>query len=56
MHGLVSGYRKAIFGDRDGGANFSPLYLATSAGMAVAMFVFGLFYFRRTERRFADVA
>jgi lipopolysaccharide transport system permease protein len=56
MHGLVSSYRKVIFGSRDAGANWSPLYLATSAGMAVAIFVFGLFYFRRTERRFADVA
>jgi lipopolysaccharide transport system permease protein len=56
MHGLVSSYRKAIFGARDGGANWSPLYLTTSAVMAVAVFVFGLFYFRRTERRFADVA
>jgi lipopolysaccharide transport system permease protein len=56
MHGIVSSYRRAILGNRDAGANWSPLYLATSAGIAVAVFAFGLLYFRRTERRFADIA
>ena len=30
--------------------------LAISAVVTVAVFVFSLFYFRRTERRFADIA
>ncbi len=33
-----------------------PLYLLTSAGISVFVFVLGIFYFRRTERRFADIA
>ena len=56
MHGIVSGYRKVIFGARDAGTAWSPLYLATSVAISLAVFTLGLFYFRRTERRFADVA
>jgi lipopolysaccharide transport system permease protein len=56
MHGIVSSYRKVIFGDRDAGAAWSPLYLGTSIAISLALFALGLFYFRRTERRFADIA
>jgi lipopolysaccharide transport system permease protein len=56
MHGIVSSYRKVLFGTRDAGSAWSPLYLATAIVISVAVFAFGLFYFRRTERRFADIA
>jgi lipopolysaccharide transport system permease protein len=49
--GLVEGYRSAILGKA---WNFTAL--AISSACAGAWFVFGLFFFRRTERQFADVA
>jgi lipopolysaccharide transport system permease protein len=49
--GLVEGYRSAILGKP---WNFTAL--AISALGAVVLFVFGLFFFRRTERHFADIA
>jgi lipopolysaccharide transport system permease protein len=54
MHGIIAGYRKAILVDVDSG--WSPVYLLSSAAISVFVFVLGIFYFRRTERRFADIA
>lgn len=51
MFGIIDAYRAAILG-----APWNPWALAISATTAVAMFVFSLFYFRRTERQFADFA
>ena len=34
----------------------TPLQLGVSVGAALSVFALGLFYFRRTERRFADIA
>jgi lipopolysaccharide transport system permease protein len=51
MTGMVEGYRSAILGKP---WNFTAL--AISSVCAGAWFVFGLFFFRRTERNFADVA
>jgi lipopolysaccharide transport system permease protein len=51
MAGIIDSYRSAILG--------KPWNLGTlgvSAAMSVGLFVFGLFYFRKTERRFADIA
>ncbi len=49
--GIVYGFRSAITGEP------CPwLHVGTSIGLSVAMLVFGLFYFRRVERRFADIA
>jgi lipopolysaccharide transport system permease protein len=48
--GLIEGYRSAILG--------TPWHwglLAISAAMTLAIFLFGLYYFRRAERRMADV-
>lgn len=53
MYGFVATYRK-IFLDFDRG--WSPWMLVTSCAASVVMFVVGIFYFRRTERRFADIA
>jgi lipopolysaccharide transport system permease protein len=51
MAGIIGGYRSAILG--------TPWDLGTlgmSVAVTVGVFVFGLFYFRKTERRFADIA
>ncbi len=49
--GIVYGFRSAITGEP------CPwLHVGTSIGLSIAMLVFGLFYFRRVERRFADIA
>jgi ABC-type polysaccharide/polyol phosphate export permease len=53
MHGIISTFRRVLFGENFG---YSPLYLATSILISASIFVLGLFYFRRTERRFADIA
>lgn len=51
VFGMVGGFRAAVFGD-----NFQPVSLAISTLTAIGFFVLGLFYFRKTERRFADIA
>ncbi len=51
MYGIVDAYRWAFLG--------TPLHwptLAIAAVISVAILIFGMFYFRRTERRFADIA
>jgi lipopolysaccharide transport system permease protein len=51
MFGIVVAYRSAILG-----AEWNFLILAISAATTLGGFVFAVFYFRRTERRFADFA
>jgi lipopolysaccharide transport system permease protein len=51
MFGIVTAYRSAILGTPWNGAT-----LAISVTSALLLFVYSLFYFRKTERRFADVA
>jgi lipopolysaccharide transport system permease protein len=51
LFGIVDAYRAAIFGTA-----FRPWHLLSSIVMVAGMLTFGLFYFRRTERRFADIA
>jgi lipopolysaccharide transport system permease protein len=54
MFGITSAFRSAILGtDR---FPFDGISLAISATSAFALLSFGLLYFRRTERRFADFA
>jgi lipopolysaccharide transport system permease protein len=50
MFGLIDGCRSAVLG-----TDWHPLTLAISTASSMALFAFGLFYFRRTERRFADL-
>jgi lipopolysaccharide transport system permease protein len=50
MFGLIDGCRSAVLG-----TSWHPLTLAISSFSSLALFVLGLFYFRRTERRFADL-
>ena len=51
MAGIIDGYRSAILGKP-----WNATALAISTAMAIALFVVGMFYFRKTETRFADVA
>lgn len=51
MTGIIEGFRSALLN--------RPLdlpSLATAALLGVSIFIFGLYNFRRTERRFADIA
>jgi lipopolysaccharide transport system permease protein len=50
MFGLIDGCRSAVLG-----TDWHPLPLAISSSSSLALFALGLFYFRRTERRFADL-
>ncbi len=50
--GIIDAYRAAIFSDHP----WRLTNLLISGLTASSMFVFGLFYFRKTERRFADIA
>jgi len=49
MFGIVVAYRAAIFGD-----DWHWSIIAISTTSAIASFLFAIFYFRRTERQFAD--
>jgi lipopolysaccharide transport system permease protein len=50
MAGLISGFRSALLGEP-----FRWDCIAVSLGVILAILAAGLFYFRRVERRFADV-
>lgn len=49
--GIIAGFRSAILGEP-----WHWLQLASSIVLCSALFVLGLFYFKRVERRFADIA
>ena len=51
IFGLIGGFRSALLGQE-----WHIGQLVTATIISFALFVFGLFYFRRTERRFADIA
>lgn len=52
MTGIIETARTGIIGDKE----IDFVLLAISAVIAVSLFVFGIFYFRKTERLFADLA
>jgi lipopolysaccharide transport system permease protein len=58
MYSVVAGYRKALLGHKltDEQIGWDWRYMALSVAMSVGLFLLGLFYFRRTERRFSDIA
>jgi hypothetical protein len=51
MFGIIDAYRSAILG-----LPWNLASLAIFTATAVALFVFSIPYFRRTERRFTDFA
>lgn len=53
VYGIISAFRRVLM---DLSYGWSWSYYLSSLAITVAVFVFGLFYFRRTERRFADIA
>jgi lipopolysaccharide transport system permease protein len=50
MFGLIDACRSAVLG-----TSWHPVTLAISTLSSTALFAFGLYYFRKTERRFADL-
>lgn len=52
MVGVIEGFRWALLGTQQ---SISPLMIAISAGIALILFITGLFFFRRMERVFADM-
>jgi lipopolysaccharide transport system permease protein len=60
MYSIIAAYRKILLGNypglTDAHVGWHPPYMLVSGALAVGLFVLGLFYFRRTERRFADIA
>ncbi len=51
MAGIIDAFRSAILGKP-----WNFVTLGVSTAVTIGLFVFGLFYFRKTERRFADIA
>lgn len=58
VYSIVAAFRKVLLGNRvtDAQIGWDARYFAASVAITIAVFVLGLFYFRRTERRFADIA
>lgn len=55
LYGIISGWRRVLIGIGPE-QGWDARYLLSSVALTVAIFTFGLFFFRRTERRFADIA
>lgn len=57
MYGIIIAWRKLLLnGAPDDVTGWDPRFLITSIVTTMILLVIGLFYFRRTERRFADIA
>jgi lipopolysaccharide transport system permease protein len=56
MFGIISTYRKLLLNMPDDVTGWRPIYLISSIVISAIVFGAGVFYFRRTERRFADIA
>jgi len=56
MYGYVSTYRKILVPNVETWSPWNWKMLAISVAASVVIFFLGIFYFRRTERRFADIA
>jgi lipopolysaccharide transport system permease protein len=52
MYGIIATFRYLAGAER----SWNPWSLVIGTAVAAALFTFGLFFFRRTERRFADIA
>lgn len=57
MYGIITAWRKLLLGGApDNITGWDPLCIAASIAITAGLFLLGVFYFRRTERRFADIA
>ena len=54
--GIIDSFRTCLFGAGADGWGWRPWHLLSSILWTIAILTFGLFYFRKTERRFADIA
>jgi lipopolysaccharide transport system permease protein len=52
LFGIIDSFRSAMFE----GWGWRPMHLLSSVLWTAAILAFGVFYFRKTERRFADIA
>jgi len=52
MYGIIQGIRHVVLPDM----GWNPWHLVIGTAVACGMCVLGMFYFRKTERRFADIA
>ena len=52
MVGIIDGFRWSVLGDR---VAVDPLAIAVSTAITIVSMAIGIWYFRRMERRFADV-
>jgi lipopolysaccharide transport system permease protein len=51
MYGIIDTFRFAVLG-----TDFHPTPLLVAIGISLIGCIYGMFYFRKTERRFADIA
>ena len=51
VYGVISGFKAALLGDQ---WHFGAITMAIVESLA--LLIFGLFYFKKAERRFADIA
>src|SRR5688500_11950084 len=58
MYSLIAAYRKVLLGHKltDAQMGWDWRYFLVSLAVSAGLFMLGLFYFRRTERRFSDIA
>jgi lipopolysaccharide transport system permease protein len=57
MFGIIAGWRKALMGGiPDKYSGWNDWFFLSSMAVTTGLFLLGLYYFRRTERRFADIA
>ena len=57
MFGIVAAWRQMLMGGAPTEmTGWRPLFLVSSILVTAGLFFLGVFYFRRTERRFADIA
>lgn len=56
MAGILDAFRAMVHGHWESNAHPRLLLLSISATVSIGMFFLGMFYFRKTERRFADIA
>jgi lipopolysaccharide transport system permease protein len=57
MYGIICAWRKVILGGAPSEiTGWDPMMFTSSVIVTIAFFLLGLYYFRKTERRFADIA
>jgi lipopolysaccharide transport system permease protein len=57
MYGIIAAWRKLLLGGApDDITGWDPLFMASSIVITIGLLLLGMFYFRKTERRFADIA